>query len=559
MAIMNKKILIVLWFFINFTFATVPASINHSDLTFGQSLTLTIDVSHANGNPDLSVLKNNFDVFGTSSSSQTSITNGHINSQKSFIINLSPKNSGKQIIPAIKVGNDLTAPITINVKQQSAQNIAMQKKQIFVDGKVNNSSTYIGVPLIYSLKLYYAVSISNVNITNMNIKEATVELLDKPIQYAEDINGTDYQVYEQKLQITPNQAGNIAIPPINITGISSDNDTGMFFNRSQPKHFNVASKTINVTVKPIPSNISPDQWFPAKQVSINESQSVADTTIKLGQPITRTIVVKAMGVPFTSIPEIKLTTPKNVNAYPDKTVTSNSFSGDDVASSKVFKIAYIPTQAGTIDFPDTTIKWWDITSDSLKTIVIPGKTYTILNENGKVLDASAVAAQQLATLEHTEVKPVQKSTANSKLDKIWFYLTIIFALLWLFTIFISIILLRKKSIIKTDNDAATEKLANEKKALALISSACHDKDIKALNSALVQWASLHWHRKIYTVLDIKDLSANNTLNALIDQFNHTLYRGSTFDKFDALEREINLLANAHQQQQNSKIKELYPK
>jgi len=560
---MNKKILLGFWLFINLilvngALASVSASVDRSTLGLGQSLTLSIDVSKSSSEPDISILNKAFDISGTSTSSQTSIINGNMSSQKNYIVSLSPKNIGKQVIPAIKVGNDTTAPISIDVTQQSVSEQALQKSQIFIDTKVINKPSYIGVPFVYSMKLYYSVGLTNVSMPDINITGATIQPLGKSIQYSENLKGINYQVLEQKFQITPNQSGNITIPPIRIKGATLDNDMeNSFFSMSRPKPFNIASKATTISVKPIPVGIIQDQWFPAKQVTVSENQPNTSGEIKLGQPITRTITVAAIGVPYTSIPDINLVTPNNVNAYPDKTITNNSFNGNELLATKVFKVAYIPTQAGTITFPETSIKWWDITTDSLKTAIIPAKTYTILNENGKAVASAATAAIQNPSPSTTNV--ITKLPGVSGKKNIWFYIAIVIAVLWLITILIGIIMFRKKSVIVSDNSAEVNKLNNEKKAVDLVDKACKNKDIAALNTALIQWASLHWQKKIYTVLDIKDLSTNEILNKLLDEFNQTLYRGSSFEKFEALAHEIDMFVISKHAANNEALKELYPK
>lgn len=559
---MNKKFLLWLFIniiFINFARAIIPGSVDRSNITIGQSLTLTIDISKTNSDPDISILNKDFDVSGSSTSSQTSIVNGSVSSQKSFIVSISPKNAGKQVIPAIKVGNDTTAPIAINVTQQSISEQRAQKSQIFVDAKIINKTSYIGVPIVFSMKLYYSVNISNVNMSNIDIKGATIQPLGKSTGYSENIKGTDYRVLEQRFQITTNESGTITIPGIKITGATYENnnmDTSLF-SMVRPRAFSVASMATNISIKPIPEGITADQWFPAKQVTISENQPNAATTLKLGQPITRTITIVATGVPDTSIPELHLVTPANVNAYPDKTVSNSTISDDDLLSTKVFKVAYIPTQAGTISFPETSVKWWDITSGILKTAVIPAKTYTILNENGKTItNITPATTNQNQPLVATN--PITQVPRVSTLKDIWFYISIALAILWIITIIIAITLVRKKAVIVNDNNAVKEQLNNEKKAKELVVRACKDKNIAALNTALTKWATLHWQKKIYTVLDIKDLSTNNTLNKLIEEFNQTLYRGTNFEKFDALAHEIDMLGINKQTKNNEALKELYP-
>lgn len=557
---MNKKFLILCGLITGFAFATVPASIDRSNITLGQSFNLTIDLSNVSGNPDLEALKNTFDVGGVRNFNSVNMTNSQLSSQKSLVVSLSPKNIGQQTIPAIKVGNDATAPISIDVLKPSNSEIAKQNSQIFVLTKVNSQTSYIGVPIILDIKFYYSVQVGNVSLSNIDIKGATIQQLDKGTQYTETRKGIEYNVLEQRLQVTPTTAGNITIPSIKINGITANDDMAGF-GIPEPKQFNVSSPAINLTVKPIPNGVDKLLWFPAKKVNVSESSSIGDTQVKLGQPISRTIIVEALGVPYTSIPDFKLPAPIDVNSYPDKTITNNSFNAQDLVSTKIFKVVYIPTKAGTLEFPEMSIKWWDITSNSLKTIVIPGKTYTVLNENGSVVaNASANTIQQPA-LSPIPTNTQTKNTVPNLYNKnIWFYLSIVFFVLWLVTLVASIILYRKKSI-NTSNKkmVANEQQISIKKAYALVNNACKNRDVQGLNSALVSWASQYFQKKIYTVLDIKDLSNNETLNSLLEKFNQTLYRGSKFVNFDDLNHEISILANEKQQNSNDSLKELYPK
>lgn len=161
----NKKILIapLLFLLVKFALATVPASVDHSTLSLGQSLTLTIQLPSFSDRPNIDVLKNNFDVYGSSTSSQTNIINGHISSQSTQTVNLVPKYPGQQLIPAIKVGSDTTAPIQIEVLPPSKEEIALKNKEVNLEASIASQSSYVGVPVVYSVKLYYSVPIANLN------------------------------------------------------------------------------------------------------------------------------------------------------------------------------------------------------------------------------------------------------------------------------------------------------------------------------------------------------------------------------------------------------------
>lgn len=554
----NKKILIapLLFLLVKFALATVPASVDHSTLSLGQSLTLTIQLPSFSDRPNIDVLKNNFDVYGSSTSSQTNIINGHISSQSTQTVNLVPKYPGQQLIPAIKVGSDTTAPIQIEVLPPSKEEIALKNKEVNLEASIASQSSYVGVPVVYSVKLYYSVPIANLNMSQIDMKNAQIQPLGKDMQYQANVKGNNYHVVEQQFLITPSQSGDINIPSVKISGVITDNQTNNFFAMMQPKPFTATSKPILLHVKAVPSGITPDSWLPAKQLSLSESWSVTSESLKVGQAITRTISLQALGIQASSIPEINFPTPNGVNAYPDKSTSSNYTAGNNLAANKTFKIAYVATQAGSIVFPEVKVNWWDITTNSAKIAVIPAKTYMVLSDGGEV------PSNQTPALTASASKMPGVNSKQQQTNTAWYYLAIGMAILWLVTILIVIIFFRKKtkkSILIQNNDMAIEMPLNKKKALNAVNVACQTKNLKALNLALINFAALYWEKHIYTVSDISDLTVSSKLRELIDKLNLALYKGYLFEDFAILQQEINNLAKSQQANKKQLLKDLYPK
>ena len=522
---------IILFLLVKVVLAIVPASIDRSNIQVGQTFTLNIDVSNTNGTPEIDTLRNNFDILGTSNSSQISIINGQTNSQKSIMVTLSPKNSGKQQIPAIKVGSDVTNPITINVSK-TPQSIMLNgdtKSQVFIDVSLDSSSTYVNVPVVYSLKLYFTVPLNNLSMANFDTPDAQIKPLGKNAQYRSKYHGKAYEVIEQKLLITPNKVGTTEIPPARIRGLIMDNNPNKFF--AIPNSFNIQSKSLNINVLPVPGK-NP-QALLAKKLNVTDSWSVNLESITIGQPVTRTITIKATGVPYTLIPELKLETPKGVNSYPDKTLTDTSVVDDKLIGQKTFKIVYIPTSTGTIKFTNTKIKWWDINKTVEKTYILESKIYTVLNDGKKPVASSNVVA--------TQKKPVKTTF------KWWKYILIAIALCMI-TLIIAVVIKRRFKLTKR----TTQQDYN------LLKKAIHDKDIKALNHALIAFASSYTNKNIYTISDIKELINNQTLNELIDKLNLALYKGYQFDDFESLLEQINILSRRKKTKTTEFLKNLYP-
>ena len=522
----------ILFLLVNLTIAVVPASVDRTTTQVGDTLTLSIDVSNTSDTPQIDVLHNNFVILGTSNSSQMSIINGHMNSQKSIMVTISPKNPGTQQIPSIKVGNDATNPITINVTK-TAQLVKPEGKtdtQVFVDVSLDKANTYNNIPVVYDLKLYFNVPLNNLSMANFEIPNAQIKPLGKNTQYQTNYHGKAYEVVEQKLLITPNKAGNIEIPSAKISGMILDRNPNNFF--STPNNFNIQSKPLSLNVLPSPST----NLLMAKSLDISDSWSPNDDRVTMGDPITRTITIKANGVPYNVIPELNLDTPKGVNAYPDKTITDTSISGDKLIGEKTFRIVYIPTGAGIIKFPETKIKWWDIDKKIEKMYVLESKSYGVISDGKATTMSSGVV---------TSPKPTLKPNKIKTSIKWWLYIVLIIVLI----IILALVILWKKF---------SPHHRSKQQNYILLKKAIKSKDIKALNHALISWASIYSNKKVYTISDIKEFIDNKTLHELIDKLNLALYKGYPFDEFDVLFKEINNISKTKGTNTHEFLKNLYP-
>ncbi len=556
---MNKKVLsfiIASLMMVQAAYAQVEASVDHANLALGQSLTLTIVLPDSGDKPDLNPLNANFEIYGTSSSSQMSIVNGKTSSQSSYQITLMPKNPGKQVIPALKVGNDMTAAIPIEVTQggvASGKQAAGSRRELFADVSSFKQTTYVGVPVVISLKVYIAVSVANLSLEQFDIPNAKFQQQGKSIQYQDTQGNTNYQVVEQKYLVTPTAAGEITIPALKIRGVRAGQNQrgGGFFAMMDQQPFVISSKPLTLKVKSTPAGVNPMTWLPANSLNVSESWSQSSHQVKVGEAITRTITINTDGVMASSLPELEFSKPQGVNAYPDKTNSSDVIVGGKLRAHKTFKIAYVPTQAGKIEFPATKVEWWDLKSDTMQHAQIPATSFDVVSD-GKTT-ASAVTAN---TIDDNKAVASQNTTAknkNSAPKSIWFYISLAIGALWLISVLALVIWWRSRKnanqtpqeVVNKSNPAQTaiiEKITTEKEALNAFVVACKNQDVQAMNKALLRFASLHYNRPIYSVSDIKDLNNSNAkLANLIEQFNLALYRDAQFSHFGEFAAEISAL------------------
>ena len=97
--------------------ATLSAYLDKNPLLAGETVTLTIRSESGKDDPDLSALEQDFQILGRSSSSQIRMVNGTTTRTHDWLIQLRPKRLGTLQIPAIRVGQAQTDPITLEVRK----------------------------------------------------------------------------------------------------------------------------------------------------------------------------------------------------------------------------------------------------------------------------------------------------------------------------------------------------------------------------------------------------------------------------------------------------------
>ncbi len=114
--------------------AAVTASLDRDAIHTGDTATLRISTTGEDKGkrPDLTPLQKDFEVLGTSSSSQIRIINGQHSEKREWLIELAPLGKGTITIPALSVGNSKTAALTLQVSEQPAAATAKAGAPVFV-------------------------------------------------------------------------------------------------------------------------------------------------------------------------------------------------------------------------------------------------------------------------------------------------------------------------------------------------------------------------------------------------------------------------------------------
>jgi hypothetical protein len=390
------------------SWAALRAELEHTAVQVGSTLTLSIESDGAQSGmrPDVAPLRKDFDVLGTSTSSETTFVNGSRSDRTRWLVRLQPRHTGTIDIPPISVGSEHTAALQLNVTEPSPAAANAGSKHVFLEAEIadQRKSIYVQQQIPYTVRLYYDDAIQSGELAAPDPSDAIVEQLGEDKHSTATRDGREYNVIERRYAIAPEKSGVLHIPPASFQGSAatpqnSQNDAGpaddvmnrllrgtpfandpffkstlgasmAFGDGGQPVA--ARSQEITLDVQPRPA-AAKGNWLPAEQITLHDSWEDNPPQLKVGEPVTRTITIDAKGLAASQIPPLSLAQPANARVYPETPDNQSRTDGHVVYGISKQSVTYIPTAQGTLDIPPVELAWWNTLSNAPGLAVLPAR------------------------------------------------------------------------------------------------------------------------------------------------------------------------------------------
>jgi hypothetical protein len=372
--------------------AGVTATLNRSTIQDGDTVTLVIEAGGKDpgGQPDLSVLEQDFEIIGTSTSQQIQFINGKRSGSHRWQIELAPLHGGVIKMPAVQVGNARTNPLTLTVTDQPSPGVAAATGEpVFLKALVEpaNADSHVQQQLNFTLQLYFREPLVNGSFEGPEIDKALVERLGEDVRYTTRVNGVEYQVIERRYAVFPEESGELVIPAVVFNGylrtgsarrmavpgldsMLDDFMNGMPFGGTG-KRIRVRSEPQTIPVKPRPPGYTGTTWLPAAELTLHDSWADDPPEFRVGEPVTRTLTLEAKGLEGSQLPALEFADVNGMRLYPEQPVHENRTDGKWVYGSSRQSLAYVPSATGKLTIPEVRIDWWDTGVQQQRTVVLP--------------------------------------------------------------------------------------------------------------------------------------------------------------------------------------------
>ena len=472
--------------------AQIEVSLDRNPVPLNESFTLTFTASESpDDDPDFTPLQTHFEVLNQSQSSQMSIVNGRATRRISWQVQVMAKQAGKLEIPAIDFGKDRSRPFAVTVTHGAVTGKQGGEASILLEADAEPKNPYVQAQVVLTLRVLSRVAFSG-DLGQPEMPETVIDKLDEDREYVTLRDGVQFKVNERRYVLFPQKSGRLTIPSVNLTAQLGASSFGPFF-RPSTRQQRLHSDPIELEVRPIPSQFTGKHWLPATRVDLREEWQPTSLEVGSGEPVTRTLTIRAEGAGVGMLPELTGSElpATELRQYPDQPVTQEGKTDAGLVSQRQQKTALMAARGGRYALPALEIPWWNTVTDRMEIARLPAHELTVKAAAGEpAAPAVNLAPEPQATpaMPTADVLPPPRERA----PELGSWLTWVLALGWALTAFGWWYTHARGSRIQANSAKTNPDNESERRLIQALEAACKANDAKAARRAFDGWAEFRW-------------------------------------------------------------------
>jgi hypothetical protein len=234
----------------------------------------------------------------------------------------------------------------------------------YIESEFQPPRTYVGAEVALRLRLLRAPGVPYGVLRPPRLGEdAEVIPIGRVRAYVETRKGVAYEVREQNYVVVPRREGKLVLPgpevvgPLRQAGASTRPPSGV-------------PRTLEVRA---PRAVPGEPWLPARRIAIEESWSQDPGALSAGQPVVRTLVVRAEGLSGNRLPALRMAEHPRLSAHHEASRFSSQYLDAGMAGQRTQRVVLIAQEEGEIELPALSVDWWDTVADEPRTTTLPAR------------------------------------------------------------------------------------------------------------------------------------------------------------------------------------------
>ena len=275
-----------------------------------------------------------------------------------------------------------SAPAAAAYQPQQASRVQVSRP--YVEARVDSSSAYVHQNLVMTIEVISRVNLKTVAVELQETDAVIFRQLGDATASTRTRQGQREIVNTLYYQLTPLRSGNIELEPVRVSGIMDAGPAGQAYDAN-------AGDGLSLSVSAPIAGLQP--WLPLHELVLSASLS-NDERIGEGEPITLTVVQRAVGMSGTQLPSLEdqLQAPGH-RLYREKSDYDGSVTRQgELVGTRTDRYTLVPLQGNEVDIPAIRVDWWNVDRQRRETAVLPSR---LLNERNRRqgLDGQSVAAE----------------------------------------------------------------------------------------------------------------------------------------------------------------------
>ena len=375
-------------------------------------------------------------------------------------------------------------------------------KELFMLATASKTNVYEQEAILLTYKVYTQVNLTALDGDIPDLKGFHTQEVELPNQKTftlEHYNGRNYNTtIWRQLVLFPQQTGKIEIPSVTFEGtisqrVASADPFDAFFNGGNYVNINksIVTPKLVIDVKELPAGKPTNFSGGVGEFTISSSISTQD--LKTNDAVTIKLVISGTGnMKLINTPEVAF--PQDFEIYDPKVENKFNLTRNGLAGSKVIEYLAIPRHAGTFTIPPIEFSYFDLKSQSYKTLKTDAYTLNVAKGEGNAdqVVANFTSKEDLKVLGQ-DIRYIKTGETNLTQKDDYFFGSMSYYMWYLIplTLFIAFMAVYRKQAMenanvakvrtKKANKVATKRMKNAGKLLAeKKSEAFYDEVLKAL-------------------------------------------------------------------------------
>ena len=375
-------------------------------------------------------------------------------------------------------------------------------KELFMLATASKTNVYEQEAILLTYKVYTQVNLTALDGDIPDLKGFHTQEVELPNQKTftlEHYNGRNYNTtIWRQLVLFPQQTGKIEIPSVTFEGtisqrVASADPFDAFFNGGNYVNINknIVTPKLVIDVKELPAGKPTN--FSGGVGEFTVSSSISTQDLKTNDAVTIKLVISGTGnMKLINTPEVAF--PQDFEIYDPKVENKFNLTRNGLAGSKVIEYLAIPRHAGTFTIPPIEFSYFDLKTQSYKTLKTDAYTLNVAKGEGNAdqVVANFTSKEDLKVLGQ-DIRYIKTGKTNLTPKDDYFFGSMSYYMWYLIplTLFIAFMAVYRKQAMenanvakvrtKKANKVATKRMKNAGKLLAeKKNEAFYDEVLKAL-------------------------------------------------------------------------------